>query len=60
MLVAKGKIIDNPTGWVVYSRKVVELLGRPWVHKEEIAEALQCYIKPISAEKCAEQLSAPK
>lgn len=60
MSITNRKIIDNPTGWAVYSRKVVELLGRPWAHKEEIAEALQCYIKPMTAEKCAEQLSAPK
>lgn len=60
MLIANGKIIDNPAGWAVYSRKVVELLGRPWNGKEEVAEALMCYIKPMTAESCAEQLSAPK
>lgn len=59
MLVAKGKVIDNPTGWAVYSRKVRELLAREW-RSGEAAEALLCYIKPMSVEKCVEQLSTPK
>lgn len=60
MSTANRKIIDNPTGWAVYSQKVQALLDRPWKNGEEVAEALQCYIKPMTAEKCVEQLSTPK